>query len=70
MKTWLSPVLQAEEASTEKVRLEEELLRARDKISQLRDTRDTLRTSNDNMLAEIKSTTGKLEAEVRSFLSE
>ena len=44
--------------------MEEELLRAKEKISQLRETRDTLRSSNDAMCVEMKKTTDKLEAEV------
>ena len=46
------------------MKLEEDFLRAKEKIGQLRETRDTLRSSNDAMCVEMKKTTEKLEAEV------
>ena len=56
--------MQAEECLAEKMKLEEEFLRGKEKISQLRETRDTLRSTNESMNSEMKKTTEKLEAEV------
>ena len=50
------------------MKFEEELLKAKDKIAQLRETRDTLRNTNDSMNSDMKKTTEKLENEVRNLL--
>ena len=52
------------------MKFEEELLRGKEKIAQLRETRDTLRTTNESMNSEMKKTTEKLEAEVPDNLLE
>ena len=62
--------LQAEDCLADKMKFEEELLRGKEKIAQLRETRDTLRTTNESMNSEMKKTTEKLEAEVPDNLLE
>ena len=55
--------------TTDKIKAEDELERAKEKITQLRETRDSLRNTNDNMNSDMRKTTEKLELEVNWIIS-